>query len=308
MAQKMAQKMAKQQTTNIDTGPISSQKSPQDLRLSFELFPPRDEQGQDSLSRVVDKLSSLQPNFYSCTYGAGGSTKTGTRDTITRLANQDVPMAPHLSIGSDEKPDTRELLDHYRNAGVNRIVALRGDLPSGSGRARFGHNAQTLVQWIREHSGEYFHVEVAAYPEVHPDATSPSADIEFFKRKVDAGANSAITQYFYNPHAYFDFIERCAQAGVQIPIYPGVMPITNYEGIIRFSDSCGADVPRWIRKRLEAYRDDAQSLKQFGIEVVTTLCSELLDAGAPGLHFYTLNRWGASMAICSNLGLHARTA
>lgn len=277
-----------------------------DLRLSFEFFPPRSEAAQDSLVRVAEKLSILQPDFFSCTYGAGGSTKSGTRDTVTRLLDQGLAMAPHLSIGSDEKSDTCQLLDYYREIGVRRIVALRGDLPSGIGLNRFGHNAETLVRWIREHSGAHFHLEVAAYPETHPDAASPAADLEFFKRKVDAGANTAITQYFYNPHAYFDFLERCGKTGVQIPIYPGVMPITNYEGIIRFSDNCGADVPRWIRKQLEAYQDDEESLRQFGIEVVTTLCDELLCAGAPGLHFYTLNRWGASLAICSNLGLRAR--
>ena len=280
----------------------------QELRLSFEFFPPRSEDGQNSLSRVAGKLSELHPDFYSCTYGAGGSTKAGTRETITRLVQQGLSMAPHLSIGSDQQAETHELLDYYRDLGVRRIVALRGDLPSGIGRNRFSHNAETLVRWIREHSGDHFHLEVAAYPETHPDATSPAADLEFFKRKVDAGANTAITQYFYNPHAYYDYVDRCRKIGVEIPIYPGIMPITNYEGIIRFSDNCGADVPRWIRKQLEAYQDDGDSLKQFGVDVVTTLCDELLDAGAPGLHFYTLNRWGASLAICSNLGLRDRAA
>jgi methylenetetrahydrofolate reductase (NADPH) len=278
------------------------------LRLSFEFFPPRSESGQGSLARVARRLGALRPDFYSCTYGAGGSTKSGTRDTITRLVQQGLSMAPHLSIGSDQQSETDELLDYYRNIGVKRIVALRGDLPSGTGLNRFGHNAETLVRRIRDHSADHFHLEVAAYPETHPDAATPAADLEFFKRKVEAGANTAITQYFYNAHAYFDFLERCEKARIQIPIFPGVMPITNFEGIIRFSDNCGADVPRWIRKQLEAYQDDEQSLKQFGIDVVTTLCDELLDAGAPGLHFYTLNRWGASLAICSNLGLHARAA
>jgi len=296
--------MSEENTQHADT----QRGGPRDLRLSFEFFPPRSEAGQESLSRVAGRLAALQPDFYSCTYGAGGSTRAGTRDTITRLVQQGLSMAPHLSIGGDQKTKTWELLDYYRDLGVRRIVALRGDLPSGIGLNRFSHNAEALVRWIREHSGEHFHLEVAAYPETHPDAVSPAADLDFFKRKVDAGANTAITQYFYNPHAYFDFLERCHKLGVAIPIYPGVMPITNYEGIIRFSDNCGADVPRWIRKQLEAYQDDAESLKQFGIEVVTTLCNELLDAGAPGLHFYTLNRWGASVAICSNLGLTARAA
>jgi methylenetetrahydrofolate reductase (NADPH) len=278
------------------------------LRLSFEFFPPRTPAGQDSLGRVTKRLEELNPDFYSCTYGAGGSTRDGTRDTITRLIQTGLAAAPHLSIGGDDRADTFALLDHYRDIGVRRIVALRGDLPSGIGRARFSHNAETLVGWIREHSAQHFHLEVAAYPETHPDAKSPATDLEFFKRKVDAGADSAITQYFYNPHAYYDFAERCLAAGIEIPIYPGIMPITNYEGLIRFSDNCGADVPRWIRKQLEAYGDDEQSLKQFGIEVVSRLCEDLLDAGAPGLHFYTLNRWGASRSICHNLGLSARAA
>ncbi|MDH3643517.1 MAG: methylenetetrahydrofolate reductase, partial [Gammaproteobacteria bacterium] len=231
-----------------------------------------------------------------------------TRDTITRLIQSGLSAAPHLSIGGDSRSETFSLLDYYRDIGVKRIVALRGDLPSGIGRARFSHNAETLVGWIRDHSADHFHLEVAAYPETHPDARSPETDLAFFKAKVDAGANSAITQYFYNPRAYFDFVEHCAAARIEIPIYPGIMPITNFEGLIRFSDNCGADVPRWIRKHLEAYADDEESLKRFGVDVVTRLCEDLLDAGAPGLHLYTLNRWGASRSICENLGLSARAA
>lgn len=278
------------------------------LRLSFEFFPPRTAEGNKSLSRVAQRLGELRPDFYSCTYGAGGSTREGTKETVTRLIQSGLSAAPHLSIGGDDRTDTFALLDYYRDIGVKRIVALRGDLPSGIGRARFSHNAETLVGWIREHSADHFHLEVAAYPETHPDARSPAADLAFFKAKVNAGANSAITQYFYNPDAYQDFMERCTQAGITIPIYPGIMPITTFEGLIRFSDNCGADVPRWIRKRLEALADDEQGLKQFGVEVVTRLCEQLLQAGAPGLHFYTLNRWGASRAICHNLGLEARAA
>lgn len=278
------------------------------LRLSFEFFPPRSAEGQNSLGRVATRLGELKPDFYSCTYGAGGSTREGTKATVTRLIQTGLDAAPHLSIGADSRADTFSLLDHYRDIGVKRIVALRGDLPSGIGRARLRHNAETLVGWIREHSADHFHLEVAAYPETHPDAKSPAADLAFFKSKVDAGANSAITQYFYNPNAYYDFAERCTAAGIRIPIYPGIMPITNYDGLIRFSDNCGADVPRWIRKHLQAYENDEASLKRFGVEVVTRLCEELLDAGAPGLHFYTLNRWGASRSICENLGLSARAA
>lgn len=275
-------------------------------RLSFEFFPPRSGDGRASLQRVAARLAELEPEFFSCTYGAGGSTREGTRETVRQLLEMGLPAAPHLSIGSDSKADVFELLDAYRQMGAKRIVALRGDVPSGSGRARFAHNAEELVGWIREHSGAHFHIEVAAYPEVHPDGTSPDDDLAWFCRKVAAGANGAITQYFYNPYAYFDFVERCEAAGVTVPVVPGIMPITNYEGIIRFSNNCGADVPRWLQKRLEAYQHDEESLRRFGIDVVTRLCDDLLRGGAPGLHFYTLNRWGASMAICRNLGLDRR--
>jgi methylenetetrahydrofolate reductase (NADPH) len=257
-------------------------------RLSFEFFPPRSEQGVASLARVTEKLDALQPDFYSCTYGAGGSTRDGTKETVARLVGSGHTTAPHLSIGADSEETTFAMLEEYRGMGINRIVA------------------EALVGRIRKHSGDHFHIEVAAYPEVHPDAKSPGSDLEFFRRKVDAGADSAITQYFYNPHAYYDFVERCAGAGVTVPIYPGVMPITSYEGLIRFSDNCGADVPRWLRKHLEAFADDDEGLRTFGIETVSRLCEDLLSAGAPGLHFYTLNRWGASRAICHNLGLANR--
>jgi methylenetetrahydrofolate reductase (NADPH) len=272
-------------------------------RLSFEFFPPRSEEGMESLKSVVERLRALQPAFCSCTYGAGGSTRDGTRETIKQMLALDIPAAPHLSIGADGQGEIFALLDEYRAAGVERIVALRGDLPSGLGRARFAHNAEALVRWIREHSGSYFHIEVAAYPEVHPDAASPAEDLDFFKRKVDAGADSAITQYFFNPHAYIDFVNRCRQAGIDIPIIPGIMPITNYEGLVRISDKCGAEVPRWIRKRLEQLQDDPAGLRSFGIEAVTRLCEDLLAVEVPALHFYTLNRWGATLAICRNLGL-----
>ncbi len=271
--------------------------------VSFEFFPPRSEGGQESLQRVAGKLAACSPQFFSCTYGAGGSTRDGTRETIRQLLNLGLNAAPHLSIGADSQQEVFELLDGYKAMGVQRIVALRGDVPSGSGRARMVHNAETLVRWIREHSNDHFHVEVAAYPEVHPDGTSPEADLEFFRRKVAAGADSAITQYFFNPYAYYDFLERCSQAGIDVPVVPGIMPITNYEGLLRFSEKCGADVPRWLRQRLEPMQNDETALREFGIEVVTRLCQDLLAAGAPGLHFYTLNRWGASLAVCRNLGL-----
>jgi methylenetetrahydrofolate reductase (NADPH) len=273
------------------------------LRLSFEFFAPRTDEGRDGLRDVVARLAPLRPEFFSCTYGAGGSTRDGTRETIQSLLAMGMPAAPHLSIGGDRREDIFALLDEYRSIGVRRIVALRGDLPSRLGRARFVHNAEALVRWIREHSGDHFHLEVAAYPETHPDSQSPAEDLAWFKRKVDAGADSAITQYFYHPHAYVDFVNRARQAGIEIPIYPGIMPITNYEGIVRFSENCGADIPRWMKKHLESLRDDAAGLRAFAIEAVTRLCHELLAAGAPGLHFYTLNRWGPALAICRNLGL-----
>jgi methylenetetrahydrofolate reductase (NADPH) len=272
-------------------------------RISFEFFPPRTEGGQDSLQRVAGKLAALDPEFFSCTYGAGGSTRDGTRETIRQLLGMGLSAAPHLSIGADTQAQVFELLDGYKAMGVTRIVALRGDIPSGSGRSRFVHNAEELVGWIREHSGDHFHVEVAAYPEVHPDGRSPDDDLTHFAAKVAAGADTAITQYFYNPYAYYDFLERCAAAGIDLPVIPGIMPLTNYEGVLRFSEKCGADVPRWLRKRMEPLKDDERGLREFGVEVVTRLCEDLLAHGAPGLHFYTLNRWGASLAICRNLGL-----
>lgn len=275
------------------------------IRLSFEFFPPRTEGGQDSLQRVATRLNAVAPDFFSCTYGAGGSTRDGTRETIRQLLAMGLNAAPHLSIGADSQSDIAALLDDYRAMGVKRIVALRGDVPSGSGRARFLHNAETLVGWIREHSGRHFHIEVAAYPEVHPDGRTPEDDLQYFASKVRAGADSAITQYFYNPYAYFDFIERCARQGVDVPVVPGIMPITSYDGLLRFSDNCGADVPRWLRRRMESLKDDEKGLRAFGVEVVTRLCQDLLAGGAPGLHFYTLNRWGASLAVCRNLGLES---
>ncbi len=273
-----------------------------ETRVSLEFFPPR---GGDvaSIDPVVTRLREARPLFCSCTYGAGGSTRDGTRQTVAHLFKLGLDAAPHLSIGTDSEETIHALLDEYQALGVRRIVALRGDVPSGVGRARYTHNAETLVRWIRAHSGDHFDIEVAAYPETHPDARTPAEDLEFFRRKVDAGATGAITQYFYNVQAWEDFVERATKVGVTLPIVPGIMPITNLEGIVRFSESCGADLPRWIRKHLEALRDDEAGLKAFGIDVVTRLCEDLLAAGAPGLHFYTLNRWGATAAICRNLGL-----
>jgi methylenetetrahydrofolate reductase (NADPH) len=282
---------------------MTDQQSTKPPRISIEFFPPKTEAGFESLERVVGRLNELHPDFYSCTYGAGGSTRTGTRETIERIMALGAEAAPHLSIGGDDRTAIFELLDQYQGLGVKRIVALRGDLPSGMGTARVPYNAESLVCWIREHSGDHFHVEVAAYPEIHPDATSPASDLEFFKAKVAAGANSAITQYFFTPYGYYDFIDRATQAGVTLPIYPGILPITNVEGVLRISSKCGADVPRWLQRRMESLADDDSGLKQFGIELLSRMCEELLANGAPGLHFYSLNRWGATRAICQNLGL-----
>lgn len=275
------------------------------FRLSFEFFPPRTEQGQASLQRVATQLDEFNPEFYSVTYGAGGSTRNGTRDTISDLQKSGRQAAPHLSIGDDDQSTINDLLTDYKNAGINRLVALRGDVPSGVGTTSRRHNAEELVRWIRSHSGDHFHIEVAAYPEIHPDANTPAQDMDYFCRKVSAGADSAITQFFYNPHSYIDFVNRCQQQGIDIPIYPGIMPLTNYEGIVRFAEKSGADIPRWLRKHLEAFKDDDEQLKAFGVNMVTQLCEDLIAAGAPGLHFYTLNRWGATKAICTELGLGA---
>ena len=273
------------------------------MRLSFEFFPPRTPDGRVSLLGVADRLNRFRPAFFSVTYGANGSTRQGTADTVQRLLNHGLAAAPHLSMGSDSAARIRTLIDAYRDAGVERIVALRGDRPSGIGGARYPNNAEALVRLIRAHCSDALQLEVAAYPEIHPEAASPSHDLEFLKRKVEAGANSIITQYFFNPYAFFDFRQRAEAAGIDVPITPGIMPLTNFTNFVRFSKGCGADVPRWIYKRLEAYREDEQALCEFGVEVVTRLCADLLAADVPGLHFYTLNRWGAAMRICDNLGL-----
>jgi len=273
------------------------------MRVSFEFFPPKTDKGLTSLLQRAQVLKKTAPEFFSVTYGAGGSTREGTRQVVAQLSsNTGVNSAPHLSMGDDSEETLHSLLDTYKANNVTRIVALKGDVPSGMGvRNSRGRNAETLVRLIRQHSGDFFHLEVAAYPEVHPDAKSPEADLAFFQRKVEAGANSAITQYFYNSHAYFDFANRCQQRGITIPIFPGIMPITNFEGLLRFSKACGADLPRWITKQLEAYQDDKPSLAKFGLEVVTKLCDELMNGGAPGLHFYTLNQAEPALAIWQNL-------
>ena len=275
----------------------------QERRYSFEFFPTKTEAGHEKLMDVARQLATYNPDFFSCTYGAGGSTRDRTLNTVLQLDGEiKVPTAPHLSCVGDSKAELRELLNLYKNAGIKRIVALRGDLPSGmgmaSGELRY---ANELVEFIRTETGDHFHIEIAAYPEMHPQARNFEDDIANFVRKAKAGADSAITQYFFNADSYFYFVERVRSLGVDIPIVPGIMPITNYSKLARFSDACGAEIPRWVRKQLEAYGDDIGSIQAFGEQVITTMCEQLLAGGAPGLHFYTLNQAEPSLAIWRNL-------
>lgn len=273
-------------------------------RYSFEFFPPKTPAGMEKLQAVRDELARRKPDFFSVTYGAGGSTQERTINTVLTFQDQGIATAPHLSCVGSTKAEIAELLDLYKEKGVTRIVTLRGDLPSGmGGSAGELKYANELVEFIREHSGEHFSLEVAAYPEFHPQAPSAEADLLNFKKKVDAGANSAITQYFYNVDSYFYFLEHIEAMGINIPIVPGIMPITNYSSLKRFSDMCGAEIPRWISKQLEAYGDDSASIIKFGEQVVTEMCEKLLTAGAPGLHFYSMNQAEPSLKIWDNLGL-----
>ncbi|TWH76184.1 5,10-methylenetetrahydrofolate reductase (NAD(P)) [Azomonas agilis] len=279
--------------------------STSERRYSFEFFPAKTEAGHEKLLATARQLAAYQPDFFSCTYGAGGSTRDRTLNTVLELDQQvKIPTAPHLSCIGDSKAELRSLLNTYQQGGIRRIVALRGDLPSGmglaSGELRF---ANDLVAFIRAETGDHFHIEVAAYPEMHPQARHLEDDLVNFVRKAKAGADSAITQYFFNADCYFYFVERVRKLGVEIPIVPGIMPITNYSKLARFSDSCGTEIPRWIRKQLEAYGDDMDSITAFGEEVITRMCEQLLAGGAPGLHFYTLNQAEPSLALWRNLGL-----
>jgi methylenetetrahydrofolate reductase (NADPH) len=258
-------------------------------RYSFEFFPPKTDAGRDKLKETRRQLAELNPEFFSVTYGAGGSTRDNTRDIVLEAKASGISVAPHLSFGGDEADDILSLLTEYKNAGIDRIVALRGDIPSGMGASRLVY-ARELVEFIRKHTGDHFQLEVAAYPEIHPDAKSYDADIQFLKDKLDAGANSAITQYFFNADAYFYFLEDCEKAGIDKPIYPGIMPITNFKNLARFSRNCGAEIPRWLAHKLEGYGDDQQSIVEFGAEFMTELCHILMEGGAPGLHFYSMNQ------------------
>lgn len=274
-----------------------------DARFSFEFFPPRTDAGMEKLMIVHQELAALRPDFFSVTYGAGGSTRDGTRQAVTKISQAGSAVAPHLSFGCSSKEDILALLESYRKMGINRLVALRGDIPSGTGAASQYFYANELIEFVREKTGDHFHIEVACYPEIHPQSDSYDSDIHFFKKKVDAGANSAITQYFYNPDAYFYFVDNCEKAGIEIPIVPGIMPITNFTSLQRFSVNCGAEIPRWIRQRLQSYGDDVESIRAFGAEVVLHLCEDLLAGGAPGLHFYSMNQTEPVRQIWQQLDL-----
>lgn len=270
--------------------------------LSLEFFPPRDETARSKLTEAAKGLEVLNPAYVSVTFGAGGSTREGTADAVSLLQDLGYEAAPHLSCIGANRAVLGDILQYYKDLGVRRLVALRGDLPSGMGMNKGDlHYAVDLVRFIREHTGDWFHIEVAAYPEVHPQAKGAQADLNHFIEKVQAGANSAITQYFFNADAYYDFVDRAYAKSVNVPIVPGIMPITNHNQLVRFSDMCGAEVPRWIRQRLTDYGDDLASIRAFGADVVTRLCQDLLDQGAPGLHFYTLNNAGATLAIARRL-------
>ena len=271
--------------------------------LSIEFFPPKTAEGAEKLRAVRQALYVLKPQFCSVTYGAGGSTQAGTLSTLNEILAEGVPAASHFSCIGATRDSVRQQLADFKAMGIRRLVALRGDLPSGYGGSGEFQYASDLVAFIRAETGQDFAIEVAAYPEIHPQAKSAEADLQAFATKVKAGADSAITQYFYNSDAYFRFVEDVQKLGVDVPIVPGIMPITSSSQLLRFSDACGAEIPRWIRLRLQGFGDDLASIKAFGLDVVTDLCDQLRSAGAPGLHFYSMNQSAATLAICRNLGL-----
>jgi len=270
---------------------------------SFEFFPPKTPEGMARLREARKQLAQLGPKFFSVTFGAGGSTRDRTLETVLDIQADGLEAAPHISCISSTREEIRAILAEYRSHGIRHLVALRGDLPSGEVAASDFRYANELVEFIRGETGDWFEIEVAAYPEFHPEAPSARADLQAFRRKVEAGADAAITQYFYNADAYFRFMDECAAMGISIPVVPGIMPIYNYAQLARFSAVCGAEIPRWLRLRLQDYGDDLASVRSFGLDVVTELCDRLLQGGAPGLHFYTLNQAGAVSAIWQRLGL-----
>ncbi|WP_444895699.1 methylenetetrahydrofolate reductase [NAD(P)H] [Microbulbifer sp. EKSA008] len=275
------------------------------IRISFEFFPPKTPEGREKLYKTREALQAFNPEFFSVTYGAGGTTRETTSSIVTNMRRDGISIAPHLSFGGDNEETILGLLNEYKEAGINRIVALRGDMPSGMGAVAQLVYANELVAFIRRHTGDQFHLEVAAYPEIHPESNSYDDDIRYLKGKFEAGANSALTQYFYNPDSYFYFIDQCEKAGIDAPIYPGIMPIANFANLVRFSRNCGAEIPRWLVKRMESYRDP-EDVRKLGLEVVTDLCETLLEGGAPGLHFYTMNQVETSTHILNALGLVPR--
>jgi methylenetetrahydrofolate reductase (NADPH) len=278
--------------------------------FSIEFFPPKTPEGAEKLRVVRAKLAEMQPHYFSVTFGAGGSTQQGTLETVLDIKREGYDAAPHLSCIGSSRDSLRQILSEYKSHDIKRLVALRGDLPSGYGASGFSSGefryANELVEFIRAETGDWFHIEVAAYPEMHPQAKSPQDDVQSFARKVKAGADAAITQYFYNADAYFRFIDDARKAGVDVPVVAGIMPITNYSQLMRFSDMCGAEIPRWVRLKLASFGDDTESIKAFGLDVVTALCERLLAGGAPGLHFYTLNQSVATLEICRRLRSAAR--
>jgi methylenetetrahydrofolate reductase (NADPH) len=270
---------------------------------SFEFFPPKTPEGIAKLREARKQLAQLNPKFFSVTFGAGGSTRDRTLETVIEIQSEGLEAAPHLSCISSTREEILAILEQYKAQGIRHIVALRGDLPSGEMSASDFRYANELVEFIRRETGDYFEIEVAAYPEFHPEAPSAQADFDNFKRKVDAGANAAITQYFYNADAYFRFMEDCDAAGIKIPVYPGIMPIYNFAQLSRFSAGCGAEIPRWLRLRMQGYGEDLASVRALGLDVVTELCDRLLAGGAPGLHFYTMNQAGTISTLWQRLGL-----
>jgi methylenetetrahydrofolate reductase (NADPH) len=273
------------------------------MEISFEFFPPKTLEGADKLRIARAELEQAKPKFFSVTYGAGGSTQDGTLATVKEIIASGTEAAPHLSCIGANRSNMAQLLEQFKADGIKRIVALRGDLPSGMLEIGDFRYAYELVQFIREHSGDYFWLEVAAYPEMHPQAKNPQADLDAFIQKVRSGANSAITQYFYNAEAYFQFVEQVRGRGVDTPVIPGIMPMTNYSQLARFSDACGAEIPRWIRLKLQSYGDDRESIRAFGQEVVVSMCEKLIAAKVQGLHFYTMNTSGPTLGILKALGL-----
>jgi methylenetetrahydrofolate reductase (NADPH) len=279
--------------------------TPKTLPLSLEFFPPKTPDGVAKLAAARQQLYVLKPEFCSVTYGAGGSTQEGTLQAVQAILAEGVDAAPHFSCIGASRASVREKLAAFKAAGIRRVVALRGDLPSGygDGASQEFRYASDLVAFIRAETGDHFRIEVAAYPETHPQAKSPEADLKAFAAKAGAGANTALTQFFYNPDAYFRFVDEVRKLGVEIPVVPGIMPITNSSGLMRFADNCGAEIPRWVRLRLQSFGDDTASIKAFGLDVVTALCERLREGGAPAFHFYTMNQATATLEICRRLGL-----